>query len=78
MIRSTVTYSDKIKYWKCGQQASQNLKTLLPLQSTIGVVLRKKLALLGFTMDILQKIHNEIGKDGLQKHIQGKLKKEKG
>ncbi|KAK0070762.1 hypothetical protein PV325_014109, partial [Microctonus aethiopoides] len=75
LVHSAHTFQSKIQYWKREEVAGQNLSTLLPLQSTVGVAIRKKLAFVGYTIDILQQIYDLSGEDGLQQQIREKLKK---
>lgn len=70
LIKTAHSFQDKIRYWKNEAVASKNLSTLLPLQSTVGAAIRKKLALVGYTMQILQTIYDQCGKNGLHQQIQ--------
>lgn len=74
LVKSAHTFKNKIQYWKREEVAGQNLSTLLPLQSTVGVTIRKKLALVGYTIDILQQIYDLSGQDGLQQQFKETFK----
>ncbi|XP_048514968.1 uncharacterized protein LOC125501888 [Athalia rosae] len=74
LIGSARSYEEKVGYWKNQAAASQHLATLLPLQSTVGTAIRTKLALVGYTMEILQTIYDQSGKNGLHQQIKEKLK----